>query len=232
MRSNKSEKKVIKPWKTESSKFIFDDCWIKIRADKCITDSGVVISPYYVLEYPDWVHMVVINDKNQILITEHYRHGVKKIFSELPCGTQDISDSSPLESAKRELAEETGYDGNFILVGETYPNPANHSNKIYTFLVTNPIKKYYPKENPSEVLNFKFVDLDKVLLMIDQGEFQQALHISSLTLGLRKIATPLTQKYCQSKIDIHRSKNVIYKKLELGTDSLARHSSGLDHRQA
>ena len=186
MKSNKSRKKDIKPWRVESSRVLLEDRWIKVRADKCVTSDGVFISPYYVLEYPNWVHMVVMNDKNQILITEQYRHGARNIFLELPCGTQDAKDGSPLEAARRELLEETGYKGDFILAGKTSPNPANHSNMIYTFLITNPVKDSQPQDNPTEILNYQFIDVERVLEMVDKGKFQQALHISSLMLGLRK----------------------------------------------
>lgn len=186
MKLNKKREKNITPWRVESSRVLLEDRWIKVRADKCVTNDNIVISPYYVLEYPNGVHMVVINNKNQVLITRQYRHGAKDIFFELPCGTQDVEDGNPLEAAKRELLEETGYRGDFVLVGKTSPNPANHSNMIYTFLVTNLVKDSQPQDNPSEVLNCQFIDIERVLAMIDEGKFRQALHISSLMLGLRK----------------------------------------------
>lgn len=176
----------LKPWKTKNSRYIIRNRWIKVRADKCTTDEGVVIAPYYVLEYPNWVHMVVIDEKNRVLITKQYRHGAGKVGFEIPCGTMDQTDKTPLRAAKRELREETGYGGKFVLVGKTSPNPANHANTIYVFLVTQPRKRTNPKSDKKERIEFKFLKVKKVMKLIDQGKFNQALHISSLVLGLRK----------------------------------------------
>lgn len=186
MKSNNNHKKEIKPWKIKESRYVLEDKWIKVRADKCMTNEGVIVEPYYVLEYPDWVHMVVIDKKNRILVTEQYRHGSGKVVLELPCGTVENQDKNPLDTAKRELLEETGYAGDFVLAGSTSPNPANHSNTIYTFLATNPIKKVQPKIEQTEILNYKFIKIERLFDLIDKGKFQQALHIGSLTIGLRK----------------------------------------------
>ena len=178
---------MLKPWKTNSSNHILRDRWISVRADECVTSTGVTISPYYVLEYPNWVHMVVIDESGKILINKQYRHGAKKVCCELPCGTVDANDSTPQDAAKRELLEETGYGGDFELVGVTSPNPANHSNSIYTYLVTNPIIEAPVQDNPTEVVHCEFLDLAFILNLIDKGEFLQGLHIASLSLALRKL---------------------------------------------
>ncbi len=186
MKSSESQnKRKITRWNTKSTKVVLENRWIKVRADECVTADGIVISPYYVLEYPDWVHMVVLNNRDQVLITEQYRHGLKGVCYELPCGTQDKNDKSPLDAAKRELLEETGYAGDFILAGQVSPNPATHSNSIYTFFVNKPVKENKPRNDPKEIINYRFVDLKQVFALIDEGKFQQALHISSLILGLR-----------------------------------------------
>lgn len=180
------KQKKLRPWSTKDSKYILTDRWITVRADDCVTAEGRTIAPYYVLEYPHWVHMVVIDEKNRILVTQQYRHGAKKIVRELPVGSMDKSDKTPRAAAKRELMEETGYDGTFVLAGITSPNPATHTNSIYTYLVTKPVQKEIPKDNPFEVINYEFMPLSKVLALVERGEFLQALHIGSLFLALRK----------------------------------------------
>lgn len=181
----KSNKKKIIPWRVRNSRTVLEDRWIKVRMDECTTDDGTIISSYYVLEYPNWVHMTVINDRDQVLVTEQYRHGAGITSFELPCGIQEGGEK-PLEAAKRELLEETGYGGDFVLAGKFSPNPATHANDIYIFLVTNPVKKSQAHDDSTEMINYGFMDVEKIYKLIDKGEFQQGLHISSLVLGLRK----------------------------------------------
>lgn len=180
------KKKRLHPWSIKDSRYIFTDRWIKVRADDCVTKEGNIIAPYYVLEYPHWVHMVVLNEKNHVLVTQQYRHGARRIAMELPAGTMDKSDRNPLAAAKRELMEETGYDGTFVLAGVSSPNPATHTNSVYAYLITHPVQKETPKDNPSEVINYEFMPLKKLLALIEKREFSQSMHISSLFLALRK----------------------------------------------
>lgn len=189
MKSSKNIKKIIKPWKILRSDYVLSDRWIKVRADECVTSDGTKIYPYYVLENSNWVDLVVINNKGQVLISEQYRHGAGKVGFEIPCGTVDPEDKNPLETAKRELLEETGFTGDFCLVNEISPNTARSSNKVIIFLVTNPVKVSEPQYDSIEVINCKFVDEDEVWKMIDEGKIQQAIAISSLVLALRKYKT-------------------------------------------
>ena len=177
----------LQPWRVNKSEYVLSDRWLKVRADECYTEEGVKIAPYYVLEYPDWVFMVVINEAKEVLITQQYRHGAGRILYELPAGTVEKEDKSPLETAKRELLEETGYQGDFNYIGPVFPNAATYNNNLHVFLVKNPIKKKEPDDDPTEKLNFHFVPINDVWKMIESGEFNQALHICSLVLGLRHL---------------------------------------------
>ena len=47
-------------WRVIRSETLLKDRWIDLRADDCVTSAGIKISPYYVLCYPDWVHVVAL----------------------------------------------------------------------------------------------------------------------------------------------------------------------------
>ena len=71
-----SSRENMEPWKTMKSKYLLRDRWLTLRADTCETPDGVTVDPYYVLEYPDWVHIVALDSDGRVLITRQYRHAV------------------------------------------------------------------------------------------------------------------------------------------------------------
>jgi 8-oxo-dGDP phosphatase len=58
---------MMRPWKTEKSKYLLKDRWLTVRADTCVTSHGVRVDPYYVLEARDWVHILALDSDNNIL---------------------------------------------------------------------------------------------------------------------------------------------------------------------
>jgi hypothetical protein len=48
-----------------------------LRVDHCVTPAGIEISPYYVLSYPDWVHVVGITEAGSWVLVQQYRHAAR-----------------------------------------------------------------------------------------------------------------------------------------------------------
>ena len=63
---------------------------------------------FYVIDAPDWVNVVALTDRDELLLIEQWRHGVDHATLEIPGGMVDPGET-PLEAARRELLEETGY---------------------------------------------------------------------------------------------------------------------------
>lgn len=117
-----------KKWEVLNSEYLIRRPWLTARKDKVRLPSGVVMDEYYVLEYPEWVNVIAITTEGKFLMERQYRHGLQWIGYEICAGVCEKGET-PLEAAKRELLEETGFGG-----GEWTPHMTISSN---TSTVTN-----------------------------------------------------------------------------------------------
>lgn len=128
---------MVAPWQTLASRPVLHDRWIDLRADDCVTETGQSVAPYYVLTYPDFVHVVAVTPDGDIILVEQYRHAAAVAVLELPGGMMDPTDPDPMHAAQRELLEETGFTATgWHLVSSLYANPATHTNRTHCVLAT------------------------------------------------------------------------------------------------
>ncbi len=169
----------ITPWKILKSRQLFP----KFRMDSCELPSG---KPYkaYVFEFDAWANVVAITKNNEVVLVKQYRHGVQEVLLELPGGVVDDGEN-PLEGAKRELMEETGYSaGNIIEVGRLYPNPAIQQNTLYCYLATDVELTGEQHLDDAEEIEVQLVPLEELIEMTRQGKFLHALNVAVLFQAL------------------------------------------------
>lgn len=167
------------PWKILESRHPFP----KFRMDSCELPSG---KPYkaYVFEFDSWANVVAITKNNEVVLVKQYRHGVQEVLLELPGGVVDDGEN-PLEGAKRELMEETGYSaGNIIEIGRLYPNPAIQQNTLYCYLATDAELAGEQHLDDAEEIEVELIPLDDLIEMAAQGKFLHALNVAVLFQAL------------------------------------------------
>ncbi|WP_412064746.1 NUDIX hydrolase [Rhizobium sp. SYY.PMSO] len=174
-------------WQTKGSRHLVHDRWLKVRADSCVTAEGMEIAPYYVLEYPDWVEIIALDDEDHIYLIQQYRHGLGVVVLELPGGGVDASDASPIEAAARELREETGLKAvKWEYVGKLAPNPATHTNFVHIVIARNVEFATEPADDPTERIRLIRMPVRQAIELALEGKMLQAIHVAALTLALHK----------------------------------------------
>ena len=132
--SELEEEREINKWKLIESSYLIKHKYLTIRKDHVLTQSGVDIPDWYVLEYPDWINVIAITDDGRLVMERQYRHGIGVVGYEICAGIIEKGET-PLHAAQRELKEETGYgEGNWELYNISSPNPSSMNNRNYTFL--------------------------------------------------------------------------------------------------
>jgi 8-oxo-dGTP pyrophosphatase MutT (NUDIX family) len=173
------------PWDVLSSRTVLRDRWIDVTADACRDARGNLLDPFYTFSYPDWVQVVALTPGDQIVLVRQYRHGARARTLELPAGAMDNADSSPVETAARELREETGFvAGSLQHVCSLHPNTATHRNLCHTVLALDALPSGTVAHEAGEDIVVETMPLAGVLSGLNAGLLAQAMHVSALLLAL------------------------------------------------
>lgn len=117
---------------------------------------------------------------NYVMIRQ-YRHGLDNVFWEIVAGVVDDTDASPLDAAKRELMEETGYGkGSWELLATIAPNPGAMNNLCYCFLAEGVEKVSTQHLERSEDIAVHILPEEEVIHLLESGEISQALMVAPL----------------------------------------------------
>jgi len=121
-----------------------------------------------------------------VVIERQYRHAAGQFLWELPAGKLDAGEA-PLEGAKRELAEETGYQAkkwSELVVYFASPGFLGESMKV--FLAEGLVAgEAHPEED--ENIDFRLVKLSDLLEMIDKGKIADGKTLTSVLLYARQL---------------------------------------------
>ena len=149
-----------------------------------------LVSPYsesekksfalFVFQSVDWINILPITKNGKVVFVEQYRPGTDSITLELPGGMSN-QDEEPIESAKRELKEETGFSmGEWSKLGVVHPNPAILTNQCHTFLALDVEEVSTPENAGSEYTQISFVDLQDLDKMVLKGKITHSLVINAI----------------------------------------------------
>ena len=174
---------MIQPWKTHQEETAYDCGFFQVRVRQSSSPLTGKKHPFYVLSTHSWINVVAVTEDGRVPFVSQYRHGSGQISLEIPGGAVDRKDASPLEAAKRELLEETGYAADeWHSLGELHPNPAILDNTCYVFLARGARRVADLKLDEAEELEVSLRDLKDVPGMIRGGEIRHALVVAAFHL--------------------------------------------------
>lgn len=178
------------PWKVLSTEQVLDTPYLKIRREQVAVPDGPVIPDYYIIENRGWVGIVPITEDGRFLINLQYKHGIGLEVLEFPAGAIDPHESDPLETARRELMEETGYsfrDDKVELLAHMYANPTGAITEIWWYLAHDVRLTGQSKEDPLEVIENQLLTPVELLDLIHSGRFAVQGQISAAYMALERL---------------------------------------------
>lgn len=174
-------------WKRLSSEYVFNDRWFKARADSCEFPDGRIIEPYYIVELPDWCNTIVVTKEERIILVRQYRYPVDQVTFELPGGIIE-KDERPIDAAKREMEEETGYTSDDIeFLIKLAPNPAINNNTAYFFLARNAVPTIAENSDAFEDIDVLSFSKEELWQLIGENKLQHGVQIGPLYTALVRL---------------------------------------------
>lgn len=132
-----------------------------------------------IVRHPGAVAIVAIKDNGMILIVEQFRKPVEKVLLEIPAGKLDAGEN-PMEAAKRELEEETGYSCSHIqYLGKIATAPGFCDEYIGIYKAIG-LTKGETDFDDDEFINLKEFSLEELKDMVRQGKIEDGKTIAAL----------------------------------------------------
>ena len=115
------------------------------------------------VEHTGAVAILVLDDQDRLLAIRQYRHPVRLREWEIPAGLLDIDGEDPLETAKRELAEEVDLTADHWSVLSDYATSPGGSNEIIRIFVArglHAIEEAFERTGEEADIELRWVSLD------------------------------------------------------------------------
>lgn len=164
---------------TLKSKKIYQGKVIDVLQDEALTPNGDT-SIREVVKHRGGVGIILELSEGFILETQ-YRYALEKEIIEIPAGKLEENED-PIESAKRELLEETGYRPlNMIFLGDIYPTAGYSSEVIHLYYCNEAVleSRHLDKD---EVIDLMIVPLKEIDSLILENKIKDAKTIAAFAL--------------------------------------------------
>ncbi|PLS03334.1 NUDIX hydrolase [Neobacillus cucumis] len=132
------------------------------------------------LDFAKGVCILPITKDHEVICLKQYRHAMKSWQWELPAGMIDTEGDAPLEVAKRELEEETGYVAeHWLELGSFYPSPGSTTEEIFLFAAAGLTPTEQKLEN-SEQIELHYLSMEELKESVANGDFKHGAGLAAI----------------------------------------------------
>lgn len=167
------------PWETLNKKLIYSNPWILLEEHEVITPAGKEGIYGKVLFQNKAVGIIPVDENRNTWLIGQFRYTVNEYSWEIPMGGGPLSENV-LESAKRELKEETGLKAEkWTQIMRIHPSNSVSDEEGFVFLAEE-LTFGETEFEETEVLEILKLPLTEAIEKVMNGEITDAISIAGL----------------------------------------------------
>ena len=172
-------------WPVASTREEFSSRLITVRTDKVqLPDQHY--AERTVVSHIGAVAVFALDDQDRVLMIRQYRHPAGRELWEIPAGLRDVTGEALVDTARRELVEETGHAAReWHSLIDSYASPGISSERIRIFLARglSPVESDYQREGEEKFLRTAWVPLAEAVQAALAGELHNGATVQAVLGG-------------------------------------------------
>ncbi|MXV17538.1 NUDIX domain-containing protein [Hufsiella ginkgonis] len=167
------------PWKTLSAKEIYDNPWIRVT-EYLVINPGGGKGIYGKVHFKNLaIGVVALDEELNIWLVGQYRYVLNQYSWEIPEGGGPEG-TDPLESAKRELAEETGVTATQWSQLLVMHLSNSVSDEYAVIFLARDLQEGHAEPEETEDLQVKKVPLEEACQMVISGQITDSMSVAAI----------------------------------------------------
>jgi 8-oxo-dGTP pyrophosphatase MutT (NUDIX family) len=168
----------VSPWQTLGSRVVYRNRWIAVREDRVIRPDGAA-GIYGVVEIPRSCGIVALREDGQVALVGQWRYVHGRYSVEIPTGGTEPGES-PLDGARRELAEETGLTGGRWTGLGTVDNSNGVTTDVAHLFLARGLTSGPPAELGDERVELTWAPFAEAVRLVLAGEITESVSVAGL----------------------------------------------------
>jgi 8-oxo-dGDP phosphatase len=169
-------------WPVRASSDMASGRIVTLRTDTVVLPDGHLVDRE-VVEHPGAVAVLALDEQDRVLMIQQYRHPAGATLWEIPAGLRDIAGEALLETARRELLEESGYRaGSWHILADYLSSPGITTERLRVFLARDLAmvpadQREYVPEDEEAYLTVAWVPLAEAVRRVLSGDLHNGVAI-------------------------------------------------------
>ena len=172
-------------WKIRKRTTIYE-CppYLKLERQTVELSDGRVIDDYHRLEMPEATVIYPMTDDGRVVMLRAYRHGIGGTTLMLPGGLL-VDTEMPIDAAKRELLEETGYVSEYwTSLGDFIPHINYGCGRLHVFKCTSIQKKQIANSGDLETSKIELSTEEEARELTKFGQIRALSSMAAISLAM------------------------------------------------